>query len=306
MASIHIVGEDNYMPYLAVLIKSIRDIHSSSDICIKVLDTGISSTAITSLKRINPHLQFYQLKASDQKILESLPTKQTYMKSPAAYAKCFIVEQSVDSSERILILDADTIIRKPLYDLFNLELGNSPIAAVEQPSYSPTGSSRNTIQNYIKSDRYFNSGVILIDPDNLRKSKLVEKIRATMLEYASKTRFHDQDILNIVFGESFFSLSPSYNWYPTIVHEWSKWPPTSQALPGHFLRRNPHIVHFRGAYKPLNLRCRHRYAHEWREHLRQTDWSKELPDYAEVRNIYYFLERRATNFITRFKKARII
>lgn len=82
-----------------------------------------------------------------------------------------------ENVHRIIYADIDMIICNDLIDVYELDLGNNVIAAV------PT-----------RTDKYFNSGFLLMDIDKIRKEKIYNK----WVKTSQEREFYnpDQDVLN--------------------------------------------------------------------------------------------------------------
>lgn len=151
--------------------------------------------------------------------------------SLAAYYRLFIGE-IFEKYEKILYLDSDLIINRDIAQLFNTELSDYSLGAcldtnianymfVREDDKKYMSDFRNYMRNtfkYYDSKRYFNSGVLLINIKNFRKTKLSD-----LLDLARNNTkyFHDQNVLNVAFANDFKILPPEWNtqvhikYYPT-------------------------------------------------------------------------------------------
>lgn len=104
--------------------------------------------------------------------------------------------------DRVLYLDADTLVRKDLKELWNTDLKGYALGVVPDP-FMPTG------HDYVRVPQYFNSGVLLIDLVEVRSTipaleKLCCRIKGT-------TPFRDQDPLNIHFRNHTMPMNDKWN-----------------------------------------------------------------------------------------------
>jgi lipopolysaccharide biosynthesis glycosyltransferase len=115
-----------------------------------------------------------------------------------------------ENVNRLLYLDADTIINGALDDLVNLDMGTHPLA-MAMDSLVRKHKQRLGFQ---KKDYYYNSGVILFQMKEWKKRKCSERI----MEHIKNVRSHypspDQDLLNVVCKNEIFALHPKYNMQP--------------------------------------------------------------------------------------------
>lgn len=157
--------------------------------------------------------------------------------SPAAWARVFIDRIIPSSSERVVYLDADTYCRRPIHELFEIDLGGFPLAAVPDP-IEPTHESRGS--EYWKaastgpSSSYFNSGVMVVDRSSWVSRAVTGKALEMIAQRRVPTRSVDQDILNAVLSDEWVPLP-------------SVWNTLSSAFEA---KDDARIVHFMGDRKP--------------------------------------------------------
>lgn len=134
----------------------------------------------------------------------------TYRGSYAANIRLFLPELLDASVNRLLYLDADTIVDGRLDELTKLPMGDYP-AAMALDSLVRLHKLR---LGFSKEEPYFNSGVILFQMDCWRQEKCSEKI----MEHVKTVRAHypspDQDLLNVVCRGRIMTLPPKYNFQP--------------------------------------------------------------------------------------------
>lgn len=102
--------------------------------------------------------------------------------------------------DRILYLDVDTIVNKMLQELYHTKLGKGITAAVcdDIGIYMNKKVKKRVWKNlgYREKDRYFNSGVMLIDLNEFRKNYSLKMFCSYIARNKDKLMFHDQDVLN--------------------------------------------------------------------------------------------------------------
>lgn len=117
----------------------------------------------------------------------------------ASFYRYFIADYTLE--EKVLYLDSDIIVTDNLDDLFALELGEAPLAALDEGLIWPalTGSG-------------FNSGVMLINTPYWRNHQTSEMLMS--LTEANSENLHngDQQILNIAFKDYYLPLDKTYNY----------------------------------------------------------------------------------------------
>lgn len=119
----------------------------------------------------------------------------------------------LDESEldnRILYLDADTIVAKPLDELLGIDMQDYALAMV----LDSLGSRYKKSIGLQADDFYYNSGVILFEMKNWQENRcserIIEYIKARHMNFTSP----DQDLLNTVCKQEIMCISPRYNLQP--------------------------------------------------------------------------------------------
>lgn len=118
--------------------------------------------------------------------------------------------------DKVLYIDADTIIQKDLTSLYQTDISNVYIAA------SKDGLMYQYPQHITELGLdwrkfYFNSGVMLLNLKKIRKDGLIKK--SITYFNSHKEVFGDQDVLNVVVKEKYLPLSYHYNCNSTFFEE---------------------------------------------------------------------------------------
>jgi lipopolysaccharide biosynthesis glycosyltransferase len=134
-----------------------------------------------------------------------------------AYYKLFL-GGILKNYKKVLCLDVDIIVREDVVNLFNVDLQGKTIGAVVDP-YLAAGSDfpwhkyAKTI-NIADIEKYFNSGVMLIDVEAIRAKNYEQQFIDIAKE--SDRMFHDQDTLNIAMQKTkcadVLFLDPRWNY----------------------------------------------------------------------------------------------
>lgn len=105
--------------------------------------------------------------------------------------------------EKILYLDVDLVIQKPLRDLYGTDLGDRLFAVCEDIFGKINGFHEgNKRRLSIPADgNYFNAGVMLVNVSGLRKTGEVEKILKRVYEHYERYEYNDQDVLNEMYQD---------------------------------------------------------------------------------------------------------
>ena len=117
-----------------------------------------------------------------------------------------------DEIERVLYIDSDVAVRRPLDELWETDLNGRVLGAVRDPvvpwAAAPAGLPWAEL-GVSPGTPYFNSGVLVIDTDLWRSQRISE----TSLQFLARHRFlyGDQCALNAVLGGSWTPIGPQWN-----------------------------------------------------------------------------------------------
>jgi UDP-D-galactose:(glucosyl)LPS alpha-1,3-D-galactosyltransferase len=178
--------------------------------------------------------------------------------SSAVYTRLSIPEV-IDDEERVLYLDADTLVLGDLRPLLELRLDGHCLAAALDPQNPLTGrgiAMPGWCELGIDYGRpYFNSGVMLIDLPAAQRAGLFTTARRFLAEHPDKVRFWDQDALNYAADGRWLRLEPCWNTFalsplasrPGFVHHAEADVPLAGLLAD---EQTAAILHYAGPDKP--------------------------------------------------------
>lgn len=209
---------------------SLKKIHKKDDIEIYILNDSFTQREIKKIEKINYNWSFNFIDFNSIEKLSQLNRAEIGWKlSLAAYAPLFLKDLLI--VDKILYLDADTIIRKKLNTLWNLNLFDNVLAGVVEPitfdsnkyRFLTKGSAKKRGWNIVKHfesiemnqdeyKNYINTGVLLIDP-----SKFVNyEDDFVSFHNTHLSRLHnDQDIINAVLKNKILNIDYMYNYFAT-------------------------------------------------------------------------------------------
>lgn len=121
-----------------------------------------------------------------------------------------LLPELLPGSDRVLYLDADTLVLDDLAPLAELDLGDAPVAAVTNVFEVWRGTAH-TDRLGLDRAGYFNSGVLLLNLRELRRSGAMDDLRRVVAERGDDLLWPDQDALNLVLGARRLELHPRWN-----------------------------------------------------------------------------------------------
>ncbi|MBR5154550.1 MAG: glycosyltransferase family 8 protein [Alphaproteobacteria bacterium] len=132
-----------------------------------------------------------------------------------AMQKIFISDYLKDV-DKVLYLDADTLVQQDLTQLYNKDISGKYLAATKDGLMYQFPEHITEIGLDWRRF-YFNSGVMLLNLKQMRTDNIVS--RAIRYFNSNQEVFGDQDILNVVVGEKLAPLSYLYNCNSTFFEE---------------------------------------------------------------------------------------
>lgn len=175
---------------------------------------------------------------------------------------------------RVLYLDADVIVRRPLDDLWTMDLNGCVLGM----ALEPTVSQERLKDLSLDGGGYYNAGVMLVDLDVWRQSNAESRILNYLKMNDGRLFANDQDAINAALRGSIAPISPEYNasniytYYPfRLLHRLM--PAFDDENAYLQAKDNPAIVHFLGEDRPWRKGNTHRYSVDYENNLSATPWA---------------------------------
>lgn len=148
---------------------------------------------------------------------------------------------------RILWLDSDIIVKKDISSFYHQEMGEKSLVVCKD------GKDDQQLVKELKSrlgipitEKYFNSGVLLMNLERLRRETSIDMIDGFCKKYRSLLTYPDQDLLNVMYR------------HQVIYADWRRYNCQILAIDQEFLNsyklRNVSILHYTGPDKPWHLK----------------------------------------------------
>ena len=140
------------------------------------------------------------------------------------YYRLLLNEYLPKEWDRVLYLDCDTIINKPIDSLYDADFNNNYLAAVEDIAMVKWGTiKKQRIRLGLDVDRsYFNAGVLLFDLTKSRAIISYGKAREIIGDLGKNLAFLEQDIINVVFDNKIESIDIKYNNFYVLNFKYNK------------------------------------------------------------------------------------
>ena len=190
------ITDDNYVVPTAVAITSvIKNKKPESYYNIYVVTTELSDENIEIFNKFNQKcVEVQVIKASLDKFkgIHKQQKNSVCVASEAALLK-FELPNLLRSFQKVLYLDGDILVKGDLSELFDIDIKDNLCAAAYD-----TGCLYSKNSKFLKYSEYFNSGVMLLNLELMRKEKASEKLYEAKKK-STNFNLMDQDIFNEVF-----------------------------------------------------------------------------------------------------------
>ena len=195
--------------------------------------------AITSHRNLNK-LEIYEFSNKNYEF----PNIEGAHVSEATYYRFFIEMHLPKDLKFITYVDADIVfVSDPVNEI------NEEIKKLEDSSNLISVRSESEILNEklnLKSNKYFNAGVMIINFNKWLESDILNKLLNLTDERAEDIQWWDQDVLNIYFDGNYTEMSENLN------YRLEMFPYQKKVV--HKLDKNIKVIHYSGKFKPWSLK----------------------------------------------------
>lgn len=215
----------------------------------------------------------------------------------ATYYRIVIPNILANTTNKVLYLDTDIIICKNLKPLWEINIDNYTIAAVNELNFD--GPAR---LNFDEKYKYFNAGILLINTKTWVLENLQETLFDYIKEHTNKLIFWDQDALNANLFNKRLLIEPKWNQLSSVFEVDEKTLLKIYSKPEiEELIQSPAIIHFSGSSKPWEYLNIHPYKKEYYKYLQLTQWKNFKPSANfRIKIKFVLLKLLGRNFYTSF------
>ena len=205
-------SSQKYSKFLALSILTVlKSKNPDDDISIYILDGGLGDNdkrKILDLKNAaNCNIKFINV---DSQIFRDLPVNKSDHLAIQTYYR-LLIPDLIPEVDKVLYLDCDVEVRTSLDELYNTDLSDSVIAAVRDVGFEIN-------HKRLDTDKYFNSGVMLLDLAALRKTNFTGSVFTFIENNREKLKYYDQDVINMYFAGQIKELDAKWNCQKNIVN----------------------------------------------------------------------------------------
>jgi lipopolysaccharide biosynthesis glycosyltransferase len=250
--------DDGYARPLCVALRSLAAANRGhlADLQVIVLHESLSDS---SMRLLEFHTADVELEVEVRRVdIDSARFPLWGWVTPASYLR-LIMTNVLPGHDKAVYLDADILVLGDLLPLLHTELGDAPIAAVQDPLL-PTLNCGLALPGWkdrgIEGDReYFNSGVTVFNLRACREQGTLDRAVWLLENEAEHILFHDQDAMNWAVDDKWIRLDRCWNTFPVsaIVEMFGPLPCEKEMLPRDVLiadESRARIMHYAGPNKP--------------------------------------------------------
>lgn len=234
---IFVTVDDNYIPFLKVMLTSLVDHASDGYIYdIKVIHCGLSNQSKQTLKEFkggNIKIWFHNVSAKLNSVKVNLDIRDYY--SLTTYYRIFLPDL-FPFDDKAIYLDSDIVLLEDVANLFNVDIGSNLLGAVPDAAVQLVPEFVKYVETIVgvPHEQYFNAGVLIMNFKELRRQR-IESAAIKLLSHVSFKVAQDQDILNFLCKGKVTILPARWNVMPIGEHTYDH-----------------ALIHYNLIYKPWN------------------------------------------------------
>ena len=238
---IFFAADDNYLPYLAVTVKSISDHATPGNIYdVRILTNGFSDENLAKLLEMelnSVEISVININEVISKHREDLIIRLRDYYSESIYYRIFI-SSMFPELERAIYIDCDIVLVDDIAKLYDTDIGDNILGAVSDESIPGVPEFCIYVEKWVGVPvrEYINSGVLLMNLKQFREERVEERFTELLYKYNFDTVAPDQDYLNFLCNGRIHYLDLS----------WNKQPKPDNIIPSSEL----HLIHYNMFNKP--------------------------------------------------------
>lgn len=274
---IHIASalDDNFLMPTGVMLVSLFENNKTTMFHVHLFSANLTTKTIDKLhaitKKYGTQFNYYQI---DKNLFNHFNINERI--SLASYYRIIIPEIIGTKLKKILYLDGDMIINGNIKQLWDTDLEDYIIGAIDDTVAIDTKEFKRL--GIPEMYGYFNAGTLLINTEKWIANNTTCKLFNYLHENSDIIRFHDQDGLNGTLFKDRKKLSPIWNQQVGFFYCHPKF--IRSIFPSISLKKikwESKIIHFNGKEKPWHYVSRHPFKEKFRHYL----WLSGLTNYPE-------------------------
>lgn len=237
----------NYIKPLCVMLRSLLDAHAQQEIHLYVIHSSLEEAHFALIRDTisDAQLLVHSMRVPED-FLADAPV--TFHFAKEMYYRIFASRVLPETIDRALYLDPDMIVLSSLESLYHMDMGDAFFAAARSINLVSEATFKVRLKMPLDAG-YFNSGVLLMNLQALRREQNPEDVLRYISVHRSRLALPDQDTLNALYHNRTILLDPiRYNFdarYYGALHVASGGQISLENMP-----QSTCIVHYCGKQKP--------------------------------------------------------
>ena len=254
----------NYLPPLRVMLNSLLLNNPGESFEVYLIGDGLTAEDLTGLEALLADRGRLHPVEVPEDLFADAPVARYWTR--AMYYRLLSAQVLPEKLDRVLYLDPDVLVINPVRPLYDTDLEGNLMAAATHTGLlagitDPVNRVR--LENY-EAEAYYNSGVLLMDLEAMRREVRPSDIFDYAREHADILLLPDQDILNGLYGARILGVDDSLWNYD--ARRFDRYRLVSQGEKDmDWVAEHTAILHFCGKRKPWNRsyqgRCAALYKH---------------------------------------------
>jgi lipopolysaccharide biosynthesis glycosyltransferase len=215
--------DDHFVPYLSVCLTSlIAQTSPETHYHVFVLNQSLTTANQAALRKLTTENVTIDLMTIDDDLIADLSGVDGTLRGDqftlTIFFRLFIADL-FSQYDKVIYLDADTILRTDITSLYQIELGNNLLAGAID-TFAQEAPSTIAYVNHmlgIPQNHYINSGVLLMNLKQLRTEHFSTHFLNLMNTYHFDVLAPDQDYLNAMCHDRILLLDRAWNAMPSIL-----------------------------------------------------------------------------------------
>ena len=211
--------DDKYLKYAYVTILSLFINNPDSEIYTYILQYDLTDQSIDYLESLAEKYDNHIVLISiDPNRFDGLPTLDKW--PIQVYFRLLLPEYLPSEVDRIIYLDSDMVINMPLNDLYNIDFEENDIISCYDLNLTAVDldvflyNRNEALAPLFKEKRYINSGMLLLNINQIRNNYSLESYLVAAKELNFKILAPDQDLINYVHSGKIKLVDPRKYNYP--------------------------------------------------------------------------------------------
>jgi lipopolysaccharide biosynthesis glycosyltransferase len=262
-----------YLPWCATTVVSCATANAGEELRFHVLHApDVTSNDLSRLGTVaREQGAAVEFRPIDEAVVSMFPSKGALAGGRMSWLRV-VLPELLPELQRVIYLDADTLVVESTAALWHTDLKVAPLAAVANVTEAAMQAHVTSLG--VEDWGYFNAGVLLVDLGRWREEGATDALARFVADHQHLPWF-DQDALNAVFAGRWQKLHPRWN----AMNSFWMWGDLAAKVFGEEIlaqaTSRPSILHFEGPSlcKPWHYLCDHPWRSAYRSTLARTPWA---------------------------------